>query len=128
MKKLPDCISPLLTAGINLDDALALRRIAMTLHTWSEHECNGTIQRDGDDGDGKPFWYSTVTHKKLYAVPDRERGALKRLDKIMSRYPTLSFYVQGDPRGAPLYILRSGDVPEGKDVDAYYSRGLAVYR
>ena len=46
----------------------------------------------------------------------------------MARYPALSAYVQGDPRGAAVYILRPGDVPAGADPDAYYSRGLAVYR
>jgi hypothetical protein len=61
-------------------------------------------------------------------VADRETGARKRLAKIMENYPNLSAYVQGDPRGASLYILRPGDVPEGKDVDSYYSRGLAVYK
>ena len=43
-------------------------------------------------------------------IPDRERGALKRLAKIMApRYPQLKSYVQGDPRGASLYIMREGD-------------------
>lgn len=27
-----------------------------------------------------------------------------------------------------LYVLRPGDVPEGGSVDAYYSRGVAVYK
>jgi hypothetical protein len=45
----------------------------------------------------------------------------------MKRYPSLSVYVQGDPRGASLYVLRPGDVPEGERADAYYSRGVAVY-
>lgn len=36
-------------------------------------------------------------------------------------------YVQTDPRGASLYILRPGDVPEGKDANAYYTRGICIY-
>ncbi len=114
-------------AGIAYDDAEALRRISMTLKRWFEHECNGAIQRDGERGDGAPFWHSTFDGRKLYRAPDRERGALRRLDKIMARYPDLKPYVQGDPRGCALYILRPGDVPEGKDADAYYSRGVPVY-
>lgn len=39
----------------------------------------------------------------------------------------LSAYIQGDPRGAALYIIRPGDVPEGEEVGAYYSRGICVY-
>lgn len=36
-------------------------------------------------------------------------------------------YVQTDPRGAALYILRPGDVPAGESADAYYTRGICVY-
>lgn len=39
----------------------------------------------------------------------------------------VSFYIQTDPRGAALYIIRPGDVPDGRDVGSYYDRGLAVY-
>ena len=113
--------------GVEYEDAKALRRISMALHAWHEHECNGAIQRDGDRGDRKPFWHSTYDGRKICPAPDRERGALKRLAAIMARYPSLSAYVQGDPRGCALYVLRPGDVPEGKDADCYYSRGIAVY-
>ena len=61
-------------------------------------------------------------------LTDRERGALKRLAKIMARYPGFQSYVQGDPRGCALYILRPGDIPEGANVDSCYSRGIAVYK
>ena len=121
-------LNTLQSVGITHDDALSLRRIAMTLHSWHERECGteyGAIERD--DVTGKTYWRSAFTVNR-YTTPDREKGALKRLAKIMSRYPTLTSYIQQDPRGAPLYILRQGDIPEGKDVDAYYSRGLAVYR
>lgn len=130
MKTLPDCIPPLVRAGIYMDDALALRRIAMTLHRWEELRCGtdtGAIERD--ETTGKCYWYNAMTGKRSrYTVADRETGALKRLSRIMERYPALSYYVQGDPRGASLYILRPGDMPEGEDPGAYYSRGLAVYK
>ena len=113
--------------GIAAHDARALRRISMTLHRWHEHECNGAIQRDGERGDGAPFWYNTHSCRKICRAPDRERGAHKRLATIMARYAPLSSYVQGDPRGCALYIIRPQDVPEGKDTDAYYSRGIPVY-
>ena len=38
----------------------------------------------------------------------------------------LSTFVQTDPRGAALYILRGGDVPAGAYVSAYYSRGICI--
>lgn len=128
MKTQHECIPPLMRAGISYDDAIALRRVAMTLHRWHELECgvdNGGVERD--ETTGKTFWYNAMTgHRSPCA--DRETPALKRLAAIMARYPTLGHYVQGDPRGAALYILRPGDIPEGADADSYYSRGLAVYK
>lgn len=128
-------LSCLERAGITSEDAFALRRIAMTLHRWHELECGDGndyaswgIERD--ETTGKPYMV-THTHtgkSRRASIADRESGALKRLDAIMARYPALTSYVQGDPRGAALYILRPDDIPAGKDVDAYYSRGLAVYK
>jgi hypothetical protein len=117
----------------------------MTLHRWHELECGDgnnsgswTIARGHKqsgafeyDDNGAPYseYHSHSSNGATYTrIPDRERGALKRLAKILARYPTLAFYVQGDPRGASLYILRPGDIPEGQNVDAYYNRGIAVYK
>jgi len=127
MTKINSAIGALQAAGVAYYDAVALRRISLTLRRWFEHECNGAIQRDGDRGDGAPFWHSTHDGRRLCRAPDRERGALKRLDSIMSRYPALTSYVQGDPRGCALYLLRPDDVPAGADADTYYNRGVAVF-
>ena len=40
---------------------------------------------------------------------------------------SMSAYIQTDPRGAALYIIRPGDVPPGSSVDSCYSRGICVY-
>ena len=122
-----DNLKQVISCGVSYDDAKALRRISMTLRRWYEHECNGAIQRDGERGDGLPYWHSTFDGRRLYRAPDRERGAEKRLAAIMARYPTLRSYLQTDPRGCSLYILRPGDVPEGRDPDDFYSRGIPVY-
>jgi hypothetical protein len=113
--------------GVSIDDAMALRRISMALHRWHELECNGAIKRAGDVGDGAPFWHSTYDGRRICRALDRERGALRRLSVILSRYPDLTPYVQSDPRGCALYLIRPGDVPDGKEVESYYSRGVAVY-
>ena len=126
--KRPECLERLEKIGIASEDAEGLRKIAMTLHRWHELECgvdDGCVERDAQTG--KTFWISGSSGRRS-PFPDRETGALKRLAGIMARYPSLSSYVQGDPRGAALYILRPGDVPEGKDPDAYYNRGIAVYK
>ena len=115
-------------AGISHEDAFALRRISMTLHRWHELECNGDIQRDEKTGQCYAQYGGGAGPFLTIKAADRKKGALKRLNAIMARYPSLRSYVQGDPRGAALYILRPGDVPEGKDADGYYSRGIAVYK
>ncbi len=120
-------LSRLQSLNISRTDAEALRRISMQLHRWHELECgtdNGAIERDEETGQ---CWFR-MDRGGRYKTADRENGALKRLAAIMSQYPALSHYVQGDPRGAALYILKPGDVPEGESVDAYYSRGVAVYK
>lgn len=123
----------LLALGFSIADAESLRRISMTLHRWHELECgtdNGAIERNEDTG--KCYWLHYRTYgagDRAFRSPiaDRETGALKRLAKIMAKHPDLRSYVQGDPRGCALYILRPGDVPEGENAESYYSRGIAVY-
>jgi hypothetical protein len=114
----------LMALGLTWDECETLRRCSMTLHRWAEHECNGAIQRD--EATGKPYVYSTYDGRKLYPTADREAGALKRAASILAAHG-LELYRQGDPRGAALYVIRPGDVPEGAAVDSYYSRGIAVY-
>jgi hypothetical protein len=110
--------------GISDADASSLVRASATLHTWHEHECNGVIQRDG--ANGRPYWYNPDSGRKIGRTPDRETGAVKRINATLARYPGLTAYVQGDPRGCALYVLRPGDVLKGCDVDSCYSRGIAV--
>ena len=125
----------LCTLGFTPAEAAQLRRISLTLHRWSEHECNGVIERNEDDGN-RPYWSNPNTGKHYVCrVPDREAGALRRLEKIVARRnhdnvracEDVTYYVQGDPRGGTLYILRPGDVPEGKDAGGFYPRGICVY-
>lgn len=160
-----DCIPRLQTAGIRYADARALRRIAMTLHRWHELECGDSndyaswcitrgyrratvTKADGTpakrqtefthDENGKPFIERHPHHGDVHytAIPDRERGALKRLAAIMARYPGFASYVQTDSRGCSLYILRPEDLdgsPTARDSSDFrewlscnYSRGIGV--
>lgn len=138
-KQTHEMLSRLERCGISTDDAMALRRISMTLHRWHELECGTenaagssvSVERDEDTGKCyQRIQYATRAGyvDRRYAVADKETGALRRLAAIMARYPALRSYVQGDPRGAALYILRPDDVPVGGSDDAYYSRGVAVYK
>lgn len=151
-KNKPDCIGALMAVGISFDDAVSLRRISMTLHRWHELECGDgnnygswAIERD-DNGDGPAFMvhhhyqhgrgkdYTTRTK-----IADRERGALKRLGKIMTKYPEHWAYVQTDPRGCALYVGKMNDLPAEAvgpshpmgtplDLSSNYNRGIAVYK
>ena len=138
--KTPECIPALVRAGISQDDAYALRRASMTLQRWFELECgdgntHGSWAIERDETTEKPFMvhhhYQHGRGKDYTSrtpIPDRETGARKRIASIMARYPGMSAYVQTDPRGCALYVLRAGDIPEGQDPDCYYSRGLPVYK
>lgn len=139
-----DSVATLQTLGISYEDSVQLRRISMTLHRWHEMECGDgndyaswTIARGKKDkggafeydDNGKPYLerhIHTENTARYSPIADRETGARKRLGAIMARYPQLTAYVQTDPRGAALYILRPGDVPAGADVGSYYSRGIVV--
>jgi hypothetical protein len=123
------------SVGFTFDECEKLRRISMTLHRWHELECGNSndyaswaIERDEETE--VPYM---VTHHYSQNKPsrrrvaDRETGAKKRLAKILESKPGISAYIQGDPRGAALYILRPGDIPEGKEAASYYNRGICVY-
>jgi hypothetical protein len=120
-KQTTEMINRLVNTGVSFDDAWQLRRISMTLHRWHEMECgigNGCIERD--ETTNKPYWLNSMTMRR-HPIADREAGALRRLSRIMANYPTLSAYVQGDPRGAALYV--------GEQLtDSNYNRGIAVYK
>lgn len=115
----------------------------------------GGIERD--EKTGRPYWvYSGGgfgTRRSNLPIADRETGARKRLANIIRgrnirmvdaalaarpqkpaeligrdcKRQKLSAYIQTDPRGAALYIIRPGDVPDGGAVESYYNRGLCVY-
>jgi len=123
-----EVINRLQAAGISYEHANALRRISMTLQRWSEHECNGDIQRD--EATNIPYWhYGRGTQGPFLTtkIADREKGALKRLQAIVAYYPDFVAYHQTDPRGCAVYLVRKSDVPEGMSIDSVYNRGIAVY-
>ena len=110
------------TLGFDDSEIESLRRVQMTLHRWQERECNGEFERD----DNGKFYQYYGNRKYCTVIPNRETRALKRLAKIMHGKQGVQAYVQGDPRGCALYIVRDSDVPEGRDIESYYSRGIAV--
>ena len=134
-----EVLSRLEKAGISYEHANALRRISMTLSRWGELECGdgneyGSWAIERDESTEVPYM---VHHRYMHGqgkdtvhrtrIADREKGALKRLQAIMSKYPDLLAYHQTDPRGCAVYVLRKDDVPVGSSIDSVYNRGIAVY-
>lgn len=123
--------------GFTRKECQQLRRIASTLQNWFEYESGieqgrvkKSIERDENE---KPFLrvqYRDGGGKWVddrIAIPDRESGAIKRLDTLMGRFPKLVACVQGDCKGASVYILRRSDIQEGVSINAIYHLGTAVY-
>jgi len=124
-------VATLARMGYSESEADALRRISNTLRAWYERECGtdaGVVERD--EKTGRPYlvsewgarWGGTPKRTR-HPIRDMERGALARLAAI-ARHP---YYLQTDPRGATLYLLREGDVPEGERAESYYTRGVCIY-
>jgi hypothetical protein len=134
VKERVEVIRRLQEAGISWEHANTLRRISMTLQRWGELECGDgndyaswAIERD--EQTGKPYMvrYPHDGKPRRTPVADKEKGALKRLQTIMSHYPNYVAYHQTDPRGCVVYVVRKDDIPEGATLDSCYNRGIAVY-
>lgn len=118
---------------ITLDDARALRRAAMTLRRWFELECGTgntysvgpgnnrvTYSIERDDVDGAPYMYCRSGDRiTKWRTPDRETGARERIATIMERYPDLHYYIQGDPRGAALYVYTADSLRRAHERTGY---------
>lgn len=123
--------------GIDSDTADKLLKIERTLQRWFEYECGtenkagSSISIERDEKTDKPImriaYNSQYGYKEhFHPVADREKGARKRLASIMAAYPELRAYIQGDPRGCALYIVKASDVPADGHINQYYTRGVAV--
>jgi hypothetical protein len=132
--RIADFFARMDNAGFNRTETQALRRIEMTLQRWGERECGDSNNYESrgierDEKTDKPFLVvrSHTTNKThRYAVPDREKGALNRLAKIMESHPQFIAYHQGDCRGCNLYLVPKYAVKAGEDIGSIYTCGIAV--
>lgn len=132
-RKQAQLIGRLQSFGFSWEEANAIRRIEMTLHSWAEQECGDgndycswSIERD--EATGLPYRcvYPHNGPMRKSRIPDREKGALKRLQAILANHPEWAYYHQGDPRGCALYLIRKSDIQPGTSLDSCYTRGIAV--
>jgi hypothetical protein len=125
------------------EESAQLRRIEMTLHRWDEMECGDSNGRaiERDETTGKPFMtYDCGQNGRRgrYAIADREAGALRRLERIVTARnervrqegrpvgEQLKGYHQSDCRGCALYLVRLSDLKVGDSIDSVYNRGICV--
>lgn len=116
-------IHQLAMLGFDSQETAQLLRISATLDSWHQKECNGEVEIDGETGIA--YYINQWDGSRAYRKPNTYQPAVKRV-KALAKSHGLIAYIQPDPRGCALYIVRPSDVPEGKDVDNYYSRGIAV--
>ena len=98
--------------GIYLDDLHAFRRDSMTLRRWFERECGDSnnyaswaVERDPDTDIPYLVTYPYNGKERKNRIPDREKGARKRIDERCKRL-NLHYYIQTDCRGLALYLSR----------------------
>ncbi len=128
---LAQVIASLTSLGIKASDITALRGIAKQMHKWDELECGdehgNCIERD--EATGIPYMTSEPYDHKgprlRRQIPDTEAKTANRLRAVMSKYPDLVAYHQGDCRGWPLYIVSTADL-NGASIDSVYNRGAGV--
>jgi hypothetical protein len=82
--------------------------LARSLRHIFERQCNGFTDEAAEK--------RAARREELLTAQARE----------LAKQVGAELYVQGDPRGCPLYLIFPGDVPAGEDVGAYYNRGVAV--
>lgn len=82
-----------------------LCNVGRKIHTYDEHDCNvGLTARERKQQDKLMFRARVIA---------REIGAIE-------------CYRQSDPRGWSLYLIFSGDIPQGASIDSCYSNGVGV--
>ena len=97
---------------VEFDDVCNFRRDSMTLRRWFERECGESdnfkswaIERDPKTDKPLLCVYPYSGIPKFYPIPDREKGARKRIAERCERLG-LKYYIQTDCRGLALYLSR----------------------
>ena len=110
-------------ALVGIEDAVRLRSIARSLHRLSEAQCNGYQDWRGN--------WDEAAEKRAEAREEKLEAKATAIAKAHG----LNLYVQGDPRGAPLYLwsqadkdTRTGGAWREYPIDSCYSSiGTAIY-
>lgn len=114
-----------------VEDALALHRIAGSLHRYDERECSDDLGCRRCQGTGE---YDESAEGLTKDCPDcagtgstigkRVRSLEAKAQAIAAAYGFRAYF-QGDCRGCPLYLIPES-YPASEDASNYSSRGAAV--
>lgn len=111
--------------GISRDDYRALRRLGLKLRQWFQDECDGSIQTD--ETSGITYRYDEETHKRIGEIRNLVPGWIRRAEEIVANRPEFVLFVQGDCRGAPIYLLPKDKLGENDPDSIYSSIGYCIY-
>lgn len=131
-KRKVETLRRLESLGIPWEQCFTLWRAQLTLLRWAEGECGtgndwASWHIERDEKTGTPYRV-TIPNKgteRRERIPDREKGALRRVKAIVEAVPGLTFYHQTDPRGCSLYVGKASDLG-GFDPERAYHRLVAV--
>lgn len=124
--KLSERIQRATGVSVSIDDAQTLRRAQLTLRRWAELECGDgndwaswAIERDEKTDLPYMVTYPHTGKSRRQRIPDRERGALRRVADLCKRLG-LHYFHQTDPRGCALHVAA-----EPLTDSNYSTRGVA---
>jgi hypothetical protein len=111
---------------LDTEQITSLVRASRTLHRWGEEECGDSnnfcswhIERDEKTDIPYRVTIPNNGKERRQRIPDRERGALKRIAAICQQHG-LHYFHQTDPRGMALYVSSE------PLTDSNYTRGVAI--
>ena len=110
-----------------------LRRCSQTLSRVAEAECGDSgptygrvLERNETTGKPELVYYFHNGRVQRFPVPDREAGALRRVQAVCKALGLIYFH-QTDPRGVALYVGKAEWLEGQQAEQAYSSRLVAVY-
>lgn len=103
------------------NELLCQKQVADTVTKWVEvHEETGGATEHTEFRDGTKIKRRVVNAKKK---------AIRELNSVLCMYPSLTYFMQHDPRACPLYIVRKDALlPEAVDPlrDSARRNGVAI--
>lgn len=111
--------------GFSFEEIMELRRLSRCFRRFFERLRNDVYYSE-DDG---KYYRMCANSKIVTRYPDLKRRYLKKLRAVFANHPNLTYYIQQDPRGSSLYVIKKTDLEYRLDeMDQIYSTlGIPIY-